>query len=262
MARAASCAVIFQADKPEKINQIAGDTGLFPHCAAMRYTISCARNKVRQGIAHNYDEALSMLEAQQAGDRGDNLNPPNDLSRDVDRINRENNGNQYRPEYVTASIDVVRRSWARMDNQPYSEYVSVYTPVYTVTKQETRKHERKMGRVCGSLYTQWEDREAETAPDRIASKAAFDAVLEHREKHLRLFFADYAIRLSATAQKRIREIIASTETSAYLASRAGREDKATKQIARAAEYLFANFPYNDNLTRQEYIDLLRQYVTV
>jgi hypothetical protein len=79
------------------------------------------------------------------------------------------------------------------------------------------------------------------------------------DKNIRRYMTEYVSRLSNTCQRRIEEIKADTHSSGYLSSRAGREDKATKSIARAAESLFSNFPHNESLNRREFIDLVRQY---
>jgi hypothetical protein len=242
MLRIKSCAFIFQVDKPEKINAIAQGKGIAIDEAGIAYTIGCIKSMKRTGTARNYQEALDILEARQMGDRGDNLNPPNALSRNVEKINRMNKGTTYTPEYIR-SVDH-GKTWAA---------------VFPANKPENRSHTRNMGKIYGSMYTAQAEREAESDPERIMSKTQFESVQAHRDKHLKLFFAEYFTRLSKTCQRRIKELKDSPEKSAYLASRAGREDPKTKGMARAAENLFSNFPYREELNRREYIDLVRQY---
>jgi hypothetical protein len=196
----------------------------------------------RTGTAKNIREALDILEARQVGDRGDNLNPPNELSRNVEKINRINKGNTYTPEYIRST-----------DNG------KTWTAIYPQNKTEHKSHFRNMGKIYGSMYTEQDARETESDPERIMSKVAFEAVQAHRDKHLTLFFAEYMSRLSKTCQRRIQEVKARQETSAYLAGKAGKEDPKTKGIARAIENLFSNFPHRENLSRREFIDLVREY---
>jgi hypothetical protein len=91
------------------------------------------------------------------------------------------------------------------------------------------------------------------------SKTQFEAVQARNEKHLRLYMAEYVSRLSKTYQRRIRELKASPEKSAYLASAMGREDPNVKGLAIAAKNLFYGFPHRGELAEKEYIDLVRQY---
>jgi hypothetical protein len=242
MPRIKTCAFIFQADKPEKINAIAQGKGITIDDAGIAYTIGCLKSMKRTGIAGNYREALDVLEARQVGDRGDNLNPPNEISRYVEKINRINKGNAYTPEYIR-SVD----------------HGKTWTAIFPGSKPKNKKHIRNMGKIYGSMYTVQAEREADSDPARIMSKAQFESVQAHRDKHLKLFFAEYNSRLSKTYQRRIQEIKASTETSAYLASRVGREDPRTKGIAIAAMHLLSNFSYKEGLNRREFIDLVRQY---
>jgi hypothetical protein len=213
--------------------------------AGIAYTIGCLKNMKRAGTAKNYREALDMLEARQVGDRGDNINPPNELDRNVGRINRINKGNTYTPEYIRST-----------DNG------KTWEAVFPAGKPEGRSHSRNMGKIYGSMYTEHEARQAEDSPELILDKAGLESVQAHRDKHLSLFFAEYASRLSKICRRRIQELKDSPYESGYLASRAGREDPGIKGIARAAERLFSNFPYGEDLNRREFIDLVRRYVII
>jgi hypothetical protein len=245
MLRIKTCAFIFQADKPEKLNAIAQGKGVTLEEAGIAYTVGCIKELKRTGIANSYREALDILEARQVGDRGDSLNPPNELGLIVEKINRTNKGDIYTPAYVQST-----------------DKVTTWTDVFPVNTPEKRCHSRNMGKVYGSLYTLWEANEEDSDPERIMSKEQFEAVQAHRDKHLKLFFADYTCRLSKTYQRRIQELKDNTETSAYLASRAGREDPKTKGVAIAVTNLFRNFPHREGLKEKEFIDLVRQYTPV
>jgi hypothetical protein len=242
MLRINTCALIFQADKPEKISAIAIDTGTSINEASVAYTIGCIKNMKRVGTARNYKEALDILESRQVGDRGDHLNPPNELSRIVEKINRINKGNTYTPAYVRST-----------DNGHH------WTAIYPANKPESKGHTRNMGKIYGYMYTEQEAREADTDPSRIMHKAELESIQANNEKHLRRYMAEYVSRLSKTYQRRIQEIKASQETSGYLSSRAGRKDPNTKGLAMAIEDMFRSFPHREGLNRREFIDLVRQY---
>jgi hypothetical protein len=243
MLRVQACGLIFQAEKSEKIQKIAEAKNVSLEEAGIAYTIGCLKHMRSTGTARNYAEALDILEARQVGDRGNMLNPPNALARSVERINRINRGDEHNPCYISST-----------DNG------KTWTPVFVVDKSEDRSHTRSMGKVYGTLYTQWEAQEAESDTARMIDKAELDAIQAHTDKHLQLFFAEYVKHLSVTLNKRIAEIKADKHSSKYLASRRGREDVDTKSIARAAESLHRNFAHNDTISRREFIDLLRQYV--
>jgi hypothetical protein len=101
-------------------------------------------------------------------------------------------------------VDVVRMAWARMDNQPYTAYAQPEnwkTVCVTVKpKQKKRKHIVNIGKVLGSMYTEWEARETESNfADEIQRNIA--------EKDLRAFFTEYKSRLSKTIKKRFVELV-------------------------------------------------------
>jgi hypothetical protein len=286
MVRIKTCALIFQADKPEKIAAIAQEKGISLDEAGIAYAVSCIKHMKRTGIARNYRDAVDILEARQVGDRGDYLNPPDKLDREVDRISRNEPPGfytDYRLHHFAGTVDEYGEPVNRHEKQVvrYAGTYSVYnragkpvnepdflrsidngktwSAVYPAGRQKKHTHTRNMGKIYGSMYTQWEEREAESDPVWIMSKEQLESVQAHRDMHLTLFFTEYMSRLSRTYKERIAELKARPETSGYLAGKAGREDPKTKGIARAAENLFSNFPYKEGLNRREYIDLVRQY---
>jgi hypothetical protein len=242
MLRIKACGIVYQADKPDKIAEIAKGKDITIDEAGIAYVIGSISNMLRTGVANNYRTALDILEARQVGDRGDMLNPPNALSWETEKINRMNKGNTYIPEYMRST-----------DNG------KTWTAIFPVNKPAGYSHTRNMGKIYGSMYTEQCIQEEEADPARILSKTEFESVQAHRDKHLKLFFTEYMSRLSRTCQRHIQAIKDSPDNSGYLASRAGREDPRTKGIARAAENLFSNFPHKEGLTRRDYIDLVRQY---
>jgi hypothetical protein len=254
--RVQACGIIFQSEKPEKIKAVADGKEISMEEAGIRYTIGCIKSMKRHGIANSYREALDILEARQAGDTGNMFNPPNTISRTVERINRKNRGNTYNPDYITG----IAAFTTTIDDRTVYGPMEVTKAHFPAHRAETRQHNRSLGKVYGSFYTQWEHQEAESDPDRILIKSQLEAVLAYPNKHIRRFMIEYVSRLSRTAKKRIQEIKDSPEKSAYLASRVGIKDPKVKNIAIAAMHLHENFPHKDAITRREYIDLIRKYV--
>jgi hypothetical protein len=250
MARVQACALIFL-DGPTagKINQIAQDREIPPMDAAIMYTMGALKASKRRGTARNYREALDRLEAEQVGDRGDKLTrtvTADNNARYIARINRINQGDAYTPDYYQ-SIDA-GATWAA--HYPQAAH-----------KPGTTK--RSLGKVLGTLYTEWDAREeleAQLDPERIYARAERDAQAMQIGKNMRLFFTEFAQRLTRTAKTRLYEIATSAVTPGYLTSRAGQTDPSTKRESWGATRLWQDFPHRDSVSCKEFIELVRHYV--
>jgi hypothetical protein len=248
MARVTACAHLFMDSREEKINGIAADKGVTPIEAATIYTLGALKAAIRRGTARNYREALDRLEAEQVGDRGDRLLRTvsmDDTARMIARINRANAGNSSIPDYYRSTDNGA--SW---------------TPHYPAqATKPANTTDRAAGRVLGTLYTQWEERQADTDLDVVMGKAEMDARTAQIERNLTLFFAEYVSRLSRTSKVRLYDLVGSKIDPAYLTSRKGQADPETKGLAWGAAHLFKGFTHKAGLTCRNFIDMVRRYVT-
>lgn len=234
MLRVKACAILFL-DSPRagKINQIAQDKGITVDDAAVMYTLGALKAAKRRGTARNYADALDALEAEQVGDRGSRITrtvSAANTAREAARINRINTG-------TTRPMGRVLRT--------------LYREADTT---------RSMGKVLGTLYTEWESREADLDPALIAHNKAMQAEQAQVEKNLRLFFAEYADRLSKTSKARLYELAGYTGNPGYLFG-PGMKDPETKRLAWGAYRLYEAFPYHDDICGKEFIELVRKYLS-
>jgi hypothetical protein len=272
--------------------------------AGRMYTIGALKAVKRQGTARNYRAALEVLEAKQMGDRGDPLTGTinaDKMARDVSRINHGRlsghyiNAAIYRfigqydshgmpvyaytgtvSEYVqgvmnstpmrTAIVDVIRMSWARMDNQPLTAYVQTWNRQTEHKKPEkaVRRHALNFAKVLGSLYTEREAREADADP---ASEVRYDTI----EQNVRVFFAEYTSRLSRTVKMRLADlagyidrksdgdILKAERVIKALTSAKGRKAPETSKLSNFATYLHRNFEHKDAVSCPELISLWYRY---
>jgi len=265
MARVNACAILFLASKrAPRIQQIADAKGISLGDAATMYTLGALKRAKRQG-ARTYGEALERLEAEQVGDRGNKITRTANaerLSRTVNRINRVNAGDKI-------TIDGV-------------QYVHDYDQIVTVDGvREAIPHfaimdkvegEPRTCKVMGTLYAQWEERKAKSDPAiqadtwinlelLQAERQGVDAINNVIDNNLRLYFADYAARLSRTAQRRLYELATSDTDPAYLMGKARDADnKAMRRAAWGAYTLYSGFPHRESISGVEFINLVRQHV--
>jgi hypothetical protein len=166
----------------------------------------------------------------------------------------------------TNTVDTVRMSWARMDNQPLTVYVQ-FDNWHTSEEQpkaKKRAHTVNIGMVLGTLYTEWEARTLEADPFNEVRRNSI-------EKNLRVFFAEYTSRLSRTVKKRLVELVAyldnesngdaqKAEQAIYsLTSAKGSKAPETSKMAGFIHNLHQNFEYKNSITQSEFISLLYQY---
>jgi hypothetical protein len=116
-----------------------------------------------------------------------------------------------------------------------------------------------MGKVMGTLYADWEAREAASDP-----AVAYDARADIVEANLQRYFTEYTDHLSKTTKARLYALAASTIDPRYLMSRAGQADPddTVRSLSRAAQRLYESFPHHDAITGGEYVCFVRRYVAV
>jgi hypothetical protein len=257
MLRVRSCAILYAYgdDKriKDKIADIATAKQIDYDQASIAYVIGTLRNYKRFGHAGNYNQALDMLEAYQVGDRGCPLTrtvSQDNTQRQINRINRINKGLSTTLAGTTYvyDYDIVTTIGDTTYTVPHITEVSKHT--------DTVDRGRGMGKVLGTLYTQWESKQASIDPAKV-----FD--YEYRKDYkqvqanLMRFFTDYCNNLSKLSKTRLQELITSTVDSAYLTSRQGRNDPQIAKLSQSVKWLHSNFPHKDSITCREYIDLIR-----
>jgi hypothetical protein len=265
MARVDACAYIFMADKPDKISAIMEDRKVSELEAGRIYTIGALKAAKRRGTAKNYREALEALEAEQVGDRGNPLTrtiSADNTARVIAKYQRMTNNT---PMYTT-TVDVIRMSWAHMDNQPYTAYVQPgkWTTADKEPCIDECKHALNTGRILGSMYTDMVYRQ-----DRL--NPVYDAYDFVMEKNLKVFFAEYISRLSRTVKMRLADLagyinresngsaLKAERVISALTSAKGREAPETSKTANFAANLHRQFEHKDTVSCPEFISLLYRY---
>jgi len=266
MLRVKACALIFMASKRAyKIGQIADVKGIGFEDAAIMYTIGALKKVRRQGLARNYEQALERLEAEQVGDRGNQIAKTlsaDKTAREVNRINRINDGEKF-------SIDGVKY------HHDYNNIVTINgkkeaIPHFSIIEKKESEH--RPNKVLGTLYAEWESRQIESDPAIQAGKwinletlkeahKTTDGVNKIIDGNLRRFFAEYTSRLSKTAKRRLYELAESNIDPAYLMSRAGQLDVKTKRESWGAYTLYSGFPHRESISGIEFINLIRKHIT-
>jgi hypothetical protein len=265
MARVDACAYIFMADKPEKISAIMESRNVSELDAGRLYTIGALKAEKRRGIARNYREALEALEAEQVGDRGNPLTrtvSADNTARVIARYQRINDNSPMR----TTTVDVIRMSWAHMDNQPYTAYTQPHTwyTEDTQPKEAKRDHSLNVGKILGTMYSQIEDRFEHTD----AVYEAHNAVIE---RNMAVFFTEYTSRLSRTVKMRLADLagyirresngsaLKAERVISALTSAKGREAPETSKMANFAANLHRQFEHKDAVSCPEFVSLLYRY---
>jgi hypothetical protein len=254
MPRVDACATIFIADKPETIKSIALLNKCDEMTAARIYTIGALKAAKRRGTARNYREAVERLENEQTGDRGDPVTETiraEKTALNIARINRMNN---------SGTMAVYRQGFTvdPEGNAGQTRFFTGNMESREPAEQTERPHTVRMGRVMGTLYVQWEEREAETTFDTLFNRVT-DTTEDTIAANLRLYFADYTRRMSKTVKERIAELQRYTGDVKALVSAKGREDPETSKLAKFVVNLHQHFDHKDALTVSEFAGLLKRY---
>jgi hypothetical protein len=249
MVRIQACAIINKADKPEKIDSVAIGKGVDTDTAAFIYTLGEAKYLVRKGLARNYADAVEILEDRQSGVSRNPLTVTESAeatAREIARINQYNN---------TGNTAVYKEGFV-VDSEGNAEKTRFFIGVMESVKT-ARKHSLNIGKVLGTLYTKWEEKEAENKPDNIAHT---DYTGETVRKNLELFFTEYKARLSKIAQRHLHEVIDYKGDAKDITSASARNDPDKKQLYKTVDNLFYNFPHKDAITRPQFVDMVRDYL--
>lgn len=222
MRRIEACAIIAASDKAEKIEAIAEATDSTIEDAAIRYIIGALKAGIRRGTYRTYSDALDALEREQIGDRGESIGGLNELERTVRRINHIN---------ATPST-----AWER---------------ALMGSKEVTEKknHKRNMAKVYGTLYVQWEEKEAKNTIE-------YSVMTARIEETIRAYISEYIGRLSPTAQKAVKAIAEATYSADAIATASDGDGKA---LRNKANYLYKGFPKRDAISTREFVAILQRY---
>jgi len=269
MARVRACAILFlDSARRARIAEIADGKGIEIGDAAIVYAIGALKAAKRRGTARTYREALDLLEAEQVGDRGSRIArsiSADKTAREVARINRINAGDSCTIDGVryVHDYDIAHREYGYTTEGEYTyrdvDSVAHFADAPGPDKPDTG---RSVGKVLGTLYTDWEARERNFDPALVMLDRDMQDRYRQVERNLQLFFREYQSRLSKTSKARLIEIAESDIGPGYMASAAGYSDPQAKRIAKAARYLYDNFPHKDGISCREFIRLVRKYVTV
>jgi len=250
MHRVKACAIIFMASRrADRIAEIAESNQINMEDAAIMYTIGALKRAKRQGLARNYEQALDRLEAEQVGDRGNKITQSisaDKMAREINKINRINEGEKFTVDgiHYVYDYDNIITIDGKQERVPHIEII-----------EDKPTQEPRVSKVLGALYADWEARQKKNAPLECMINDAID-------HNLKLFFKDYASRLSRTAKRRLYELVQSDTDPAYLMGKGkSADDKAVRRDARGARTLYEGFPHKESVSGIEFINLIRQHIT-
>jgi hypothetical protein len=254
MPRVDACALIFIADKPDKIKGIALLNECDELAAGRIYTIGALKNAKRRGTARNYREAITQLENEQMGDRGDPITrtiSEEKTALGIAHINRMNN----------SGTTAIYRQGFTVDPNGNAEEARFFVGYMEGKKPEEkteRPHTVNMGKVLGTMYVRWEEKTAETTLDTLFNRVT-DAAGDCIQNDLQLYFADYTQRMSKTVKNRIAELQRYAGDIKALVSAKGRAAPETSRLAKFVSNLHQHFDHKDALTVSEFAGLLKRY---
>jgi hypothetical protein len=235
--RLKSCAVIAMGDNPNKFAS--------PN-HALKYCVKTCKGMITTGQARNYTDAIEKLECLQVGDRGDPITrsiSQDDTNRVVTRINRINkgintvvNGHNYLYDYDQI-IDGIK--------------LAHYTITDTITNNPSN---RAMGKVLGTLYTEYDKRINELDPAKEMMKQKNDKQLKKIEQNLKLFYADYFDHVSEKAKNILLQLADSDHDITTDQRRKG--DKLANSVYR----IYESFTHRDTVKFSDFIAQIRKYL--
>ena len=250
MQRVQACAILFLAgSRARRIAEIAAAKGIDVESASIMYTIGALKRAKRQGAARNYEDALEKLEAEQVGDRGSRITrtlSADKTARQIARINRINAGERFVMDGIHYVYDY--------DNIVTADGKTKAIGHFSIIDGKD-KTEPKPSKVIGTLYAEWEDRQKQIGDSvQVMINNSID-------QNLKLFFADYAARLSKTAKKRLYELAGSDTDPALLMGKGKLSgDPALRRETWGAYTLYSGFPHKESVTGIEYVDLVRAHI--
>jgi hypothetical protein len=249
MRRVDACGIIFQADHEEKIADIMDARNVDAQEAARIYIIGTLRAMKRRGEARSYKEAVELLEERQVAGRHAQIGEARPFDREVERINAinyEEPARIFRPGFI-------------VDDNGAAEYHLFPMGVVANKLPQGRLESKNMGKVLGTLYTQWEAKTAQNDPALLQEAQELEAAKDHVAKHLRLYFKEYMSRLSKTVQGKVQALKAAQASPEFIMSIAGRSEPSTRTLHFFVGNLFRNFEHRLGLKPAEFIKLLQNY---
>jgi hypothetical protein len=194
------------------------------------YVTGALKCSVRRGSARTIRDALEQLEYEQVSDRGLSVKGfANSVPRDVARLERMT-GDDYTRIVKGESMTVALEA-----------------------KPVAVSHSKNMGKVLGTLYVEYDAKAAASEPEYMLEYDGMEAAVIDIDSAIGAYIGDYVARLSVTARKAIRDIVASTLSIDELMR--GKDNK----LLQRAKYLHSNFPKANDITTRELVVLLRQY---
>jgi hypothetical protein len=194
------------------------------------YVTGALKCSVRRGSARSIADALEQLEYGQVSDRGLSVKGfTNSVAKDVKRLER-------------------------MTGEDYTRIVNGKSVVVEFEAKPTAvAHSKNMGKVLGTLYVEYDAQAAASEPTYMLAYAGMEAAVLDIESEIGAYIADYVARLSITARKAIRDIVASTLSIDEIMR--GVDNKLLQRM----KYLHSNFPKADAISTRELVVILRQY---
>jgi hypothetical protein len=232
--RVGACALLWFAESlahAVKAESIAEARNVSIDDASRIYITGALKCAVRRGSARSISDALEIFEAGQVTDRGLSVKGfANSTAKDVKRL-----------EKMTGT------DYMRIVN---GEAILVED----ISKAEDRKpHTKNMGKVLGSLYVEYDAKAASTEPEYMLEYDGIEAKAIDIDNAIGAYITDYVSRLSVTARKAIRDLVASKLSIDDIMM--GTDNK----LLQRAKYLHSNFPKADDITTRELVVLVRQY---
>lgn len=168
-ARLGACAVLFRAEKPEKVARIAESRGCDEETASRMYVMGALKASVRRGTSKTLEEALERFEEAQVGDRSVSVHGEASINKEVRRINAINE----------------------------------------TSGGHGASHARNMGKVLGTIYVEWDGAVEASAPEVVIECAEREAVAVQVDTTITAYLSEYVTRLSHTARKAVHDIVCS-----------------------------------------------------
>jgi hypothetical protein len=231
--RIGACALLWHAESIEhaiKAETIAEARNVSIDDACRIYITGALKCAIRRGSAKTIRDALETLEYEQVTDRGLSVKGfTNNVNKEVKRLEK-------------------------MTGDNYTRIVGGKAVVVELgDKPESKPHTKNMGKVLGTLYVEYDAKAASTEPEYMLEYAGMEAAAIDIDSAIGAYIGDYVARLSVTARKAIRDIVASTLSTDDIMR--GKDNK----LLQRAKYLHHNFPKADAITTRELVGLLRQY---
>jgi hypothetical protein len=263
--RILSCAYLFACSKLDIIARLADKLMTDMLSASVRYTMRAM--KVHKAMGMNAYEAIEAVEERQTATVDQLANAVNrynagttGLYRAIQRING-----------INRQCETLHTLGTLNDQGRGPDYYNVLDglsyPHYPDTRKDGVKvrntmYNTQMGKVMGSLYTEWESRTQDTDiakcmmdPDTRDSNAII-------ADNIRRYMLEYSDRVSPTAKQLLCKLVElDNETVASLTTRKGRSDSYIAVLYNKIMRLHKGFPAAKGVSVKGFIKLIRKYLS-